>query len=765
MAAFQVVTGMWEECRAEVRDEPFVPDKTMEMKGHISVCIRAWTKVYTPEVRAQVEGENERSRVELAHRAIRHRLVRARRAAASEGDPLRRATSEARVAALEELERRSRTDHPLRDLLAGLEMAGRKGLGRAPATARHTRYYLSSGGYEERSIVTTAQGHTALEVARGTAPPEIPSESVAARLAHKGGDRPQWVKDGASTAMGRYLGRERPDLLRPNEWCVCVGGSFTTSAPHLGEYFPKGTETGTYVDVATALRVAGHQLRLPKLGPLTSRAFSTTGVNPPAHPGYLSAQLGRSKGQLADVGDRLAREVWEALEVRQLYDRTLWATGGREKRQWRGMGDQLKSRIVMMPEAATSQFAQAIAIPITMGLSQTGGDLKIGFSMSHGKWRRFKRHHDLEHVKAFDWSSFDGRVRETLLVSAMAVLRACYPAGVQMDRAFIYILSNLVFKRLITPGGHVVVLDGGVPSGHPFTSLVDSVANWLIHKTVLAKLGGWGLAVTTRVSVCGDDTLVSFPDGSLAPDTPSYLTAAEVMWGAKGKLEATMEGFLCSAWPDKALPFLGTRFINGFPGISPEDFISMELGDAHPRLDMGMRAEEVYMWTGLPPFCSRQVSLHRDLLRYATERGGSWGIQPQHSEAVMDWVIGRAGHTYVDPHSTGWGWGGMGGTRVPLDKLTPPHCPPSQGDHLAPGWEDKRFPDSYRRGVYGTMRRAAMTERPPRKPPPPATAPAWFTGGGPHRRPSWWSQFVAFVRYVLALMLYPYRETSRYLDG
>lgn len=764
MAAFRVVTGMWEDCRAEVRDEPFIPDKTMEMKGHVSVCIRAWTRVYTPEVRAQVARVKERSRDAMARRAIRSRLSRARRAFTGEADPLRRATARGRVDALVELERRMEFDRPLRDLLTGLALVGQQGGGRAPATARHTRYFLSGGGYEERTIQTTATGFSPLEVARGTAPPEIPLKSVAARLSHKGGDRPQWIKDGASTAMGRYLGRERPDLLRSGEWCVCVGGSFTTSAPHLGEYYPDGVESGTYMDVASVLRVASHQLRLPKLGPLTARAFSSTGVNPPAHPGYLSSQLGRSKGQLADVGDRMAREVWDVLAVRQVYDRTLWATGGREKRQWRGMGEQLKSRIVMMPEVVTSQFAQAIAIPITLGLSQTGGDLKIGFSMSHGKWRRFKRHHDLEHVKAFDWSSFDGRVRETLLVSSMAVLRACYPPGVQMDRAFIYLLSNLVFKRLATPGGHVVLLDGGVPSGHPFTSLVDSVANWLIHKTVLARLGGWGLAVTTRVSVCGDDTLVSFPDGSLAPDTPTYLATAAELWGAKGKVEATMEGFLCSAWPDRALPFLGTRFVNGFPGISPEDFITMELGDAHPRLNMGMRAEEVYLWTGLPPFCSKQVELHRGLLRYAAERGGSWGIQPEHSEAVMDWVIGQAAATYVDPHSTGWGWGGMSGTRVPLERLTPPHAPPRLGDHLAPGWENKRFPDPYRRGVYGTLRRAAMSERPPRKPPPTAAAPP-TPPRGPAHRPSWWAQFVAFVRHVLALILYPYRETIRYLDG
>jgi len=76
-----------------------------------------------------------------------------------------------------------------------------------------------------------------------------------------------------------------------------------------------------------------------------------------------------------------------------------------------------------------------------------------------------------------DWSSFDNHVYEELIVMAVAMLRSCYPDDERHDNYFLYMCSSLVFKNVVFEPGVVMRLDKGIPSGHPWTSIVDTLIN------------------------------------------------------------------------------------------------------------------------------------------------------------------------------------------------------------------------------------------------------------------------------------------------
>jgi hypothetical protein len=329
--------------------------------------------------------------------------------------------------------------------------------------------------------------------------------------------------------------------------------------------------------------------------------------------------------------------------------------------------------------------------------------------MAGGKWRDFRDRMNGEHVKAFDWSQFDSSVRISLILSAVALLRTPFPDGVEYDRAFTYIASSMINKAFVDPDGSLWRIDGGVPSGHPFTSLVDSAANWLLHRTVLDTFLTVPQNRTVNIAVCGDDTLLSFMKGNISPTTSEYIARASEMWGISGRADATSDGFLCSSWEELCLPFLGTRFVNGLPGMGFKDYLTMDLGDRKPRRGFADRANELWVYQGLPPFNLRQTGHHIELCEWLIKNAAKEEIGllvNGNPRKTGDIIFRRSAQIFLIPHVAkvaAWEWTGM--PRVPFDKLQAPDKPPplmmEKGAPIEPGG---RFV-GVKASVFNTLRK------------------------------------------------------------
>jgi hypothetical protein len=108
-----------------------------------------------------------------------------------------------------------------------------------------------------------------------------------------------------------------------------------------------------------------------------------------------------------------------------------------------------------------------------------------------------------------DWSGFDTSISPGLIRIAFDILSSNLNLNDEDKRE----LDNLVDYFIKTPilmyDGRVFVKRGGVPSGSFFTSMIDSVVNFLVSTYLQLKCYGSNF----RTKVLGDDSLFSVPRG------------------------------------------------------------------------------------------------------------------------------------------------------------------------------------------------------------------------------------------------------------
>lgn len=62
---------------------------------------------------------------------------------------------------------------------------------------------------------------------------------------------------------------------------------------------------------------------------------------------------------------------------------------------------------------------------------------------------------------------------------AFAIIRGCFPSSDLVDNAFLFMMNQFCHKDVVTPDGNVYRIDGSIPSGDIWTSLVGSLVNYL----------------------------------------------------------------------------------------------------------------------------------------------------------------------------------------------------------------------------------------------------------------------------------------------
>jgi hypothetical protein len=462
------------------------------------------------------------------------------------------------------------------------------------------------------------------------------------RLERPSGSRPQkFVLPGGPPLQ--YLIEERPDLLKhlgPSD-CSAAGAWDTSKASFEAMITPVRPSAGS-ADLHRALYHGWSSLRLGRVPAPSVRALDCVRVNGRAFPGIVSSDVGKSRKEVFAAAAEIAKFHYRMCSERFVPDCSLWGCGGREKPcQGVSPGDPLKSRLVLMPETPSAILESAFSQPLTEMLKRVKGDICIGRVMTNRGFQEvIGPLKDFDHVKAFDWSGFDTRVTERLIVAAFGVMRACfYGDDESLDNIFLRFLSHFLVKRVVVPGGWVYTVAQGVPSGSPFTSIVDSIVNWLVLVDLEITFGGVSAPSRCVRRVYGDDFLQAW--GVDAPDKHQFISVAKKRWGFVAKERAAFEGNFATTDVELALPFLSYRFPCGLPARPVADALKIALLPKKPRDSLSAQFARVIYLDHFSPFDAELTRYHSGYFRWVQERMPGWwhhGAFRGNPDIVRPWI-------------------------------------------------------------------------------------------------------------------------------
>lgn len=137
------------------------------------------------------------------------------------------------------------------------------------------------------------------------------------------------------------------------------------------------------------------------------------------------------------------------------------------------------------------------------------------------------------------------------MVCACGILEQLFTRNEACKNYFYYIASSVVDKHVIVEPGVLYKLMKGLPSGHPFTSLINTLCNWIIWTTAFDNIyrkHGKVLDDDFNLICFGDDTLLSYPD---------WIDSSEVNY------ELKRSGMKIDPIEDTILPFYTTATTRG----------------------------------------------------------------------------------------------------------------------------------------------------------------------------------------------------------
>ncbi|ASA47356.1 RdRp [Leshenault partiti-like virus] len=608
--------------------------RLLEAHDGRATWLRAWTKSWAPR-QGVVESTPEAEKhvgVMTYVKGWRRRLRRQLRSARTQFE---REVVHGSWAALEGLYSEALEHSPTMDLMYGhvLSLSVDRDHG---FTRSFPSWYVSPAGFENVPIVkrTTAKDPFTRMVETGPT-------GIVARTMMKVGGRPQKFTDAAATSLA-YKWLHATGLwssVTDADVVINVSASFDTSRVHMEKFTAPRPPTEGTLDMCWEVVARNFkELGMTGLPWITVADVIAPHINGDACPGLLTSRIYRTRAQASSCTTSDVVALFEALRTQELLCALPWAAGGREKRQERLVGDQVSSRLVQMPEDVLARLESAVAGPLLQRLKWVKRDIALGMSFFRGRAQRFFHRFDTcTHVKSFDWSAFDSSVGETLIVASFSLLRACYPEGQHADNVFKYILSAFVHKHLIVPQGDVIGMHRGIPSGSGLTSLVGSVANWLILRTTLTDICPPLLAQRAEVAVLGDDTLIGFRGYDGIPTNAEFTARAFALWGVAAGPSPSMvypEGPPRSVYLERCQTFLSVTSWCGLPSWRNREWWVMDMGYAKGQPDVANAQVAALEDAGFSGFAPQLRGTRRRFQKWLQKQPGAHMLHPEYVEST-----------------------------------------------------------------------------------------------------------------------------------
>lgn len=282
----------------------------------------------------------------------------------------------------------------------------------------------------------------------------------------------------------------------------------------------------TREDITTALHELKNKLELPKLAAPRREDLINTYVNDKSYSGLMTSLMaGHSKKESLEFSTIMAEKLFEVVGSRLTVDTSLKVVGAREKLvKSDKFGSRMQTRALIQEESMNSQLKQLYARPITSALKKLNVDWESsigigGVLLGNGVAKfidKFYPNNGLEYsIVTMDAASHDKNVCSELIIASYSILRSCFPESSVIDNHFFFFMSGHDYKRVMTDDGFIFNIRGGIQTGDPMTSLVNSIC-MLLEKTILYKK--LNIEQPIKQVYYGDDQWEVFSKGVKIPE-------------------------------------------------------------------------------------------------------------------------------------------------------------------------------------------------------------------------------------------------------
>jgi len=213
-----------------------------------------------------------------------------------------------------------------------------------------------------------------------------------------------------------------------------------------------------------------------------------------------------------------------------------------------------KGRLVWIAPLSTTILGTRFAKPAYSGLvgrapfAYARTNVSIGTHISGLQSRH-------NFVYCLDFSAFDASLPAWLIADCFDVLASHLRMDTSDKYLFDKLVNDFIHSRIVLPDLSIWQVHRGIPSGSAFTSLIGSIANYLIIQYVWIRLTGHGPR-PTDVMVLGDDSIV----GSSFYASMDDVAAVAAELGVKVNAEKSV-----MARSNDMVHFLGHEWANSRP--------------------------------------------------------------------------------------------------------------------------------------------------------------------------------------------------------
>jgi len=238
--------------------------------------------------------------------------------------------------------------------------------------------------------------------------------------------------------------------------------------------------------------------------------------NPDASPGHYTRRVvsPKRKGSIKYT-HQAAQDLYAILDQKPLKNYYLWEILGKQKDNKVIDGEEVASRIIMNTEEPMvlllSLFSQRLSI-----LIQNDKNNRIFIGKTQTSYIANvleQKRKDYDFTVESDWTQFDSNItREDMMVAGSILLSNLDMKEGKARRCLYLIISSLITKYIVMSPGIVMRCDKGLPSGHPFTSLITSVVNLVYWCRIGYEIYGKNYSSNMDIVVQGDDANVFFKE-------------------------------------------------------------------------------------------------------------------------------------------------------------------------------------------------------------------------------------------------------------
>jgi hypothetical protein len=277
--------------------------------------------------------------------------------------------------------------------------------------------------------------------------------------------------------------------------------------------------------------------------------------------------------------------------------------------------------------AFNAPFAKVVQAHFTNNYKQP---IFIGTSVVKGGYYKYTDYfQDYDNFFVFDYSSFDSRIPRVVLQGAFTIVAIMFSEAYNhstLMKIMVFIVSGYLDSTILAPGRRVFVKTRGTPSGSPWTSIINSLSNWIMVTSIFRKCKDYR-CVSYKLSIQGDDIVVGTKGGffSTRDSVNKFLNRLSSIYGCTIKPSSIMMSkSLFTPRIDQAINFLGNYYVLGFPVRHVDDYLEMLYCPRRKIKSAEDRLNRVRAYLIMCPFDCEASILCQKFLKYIYIR--DWGM-------------------------------------------------------------------------------------------------------------------------------------------